>query len=340
MSKEIDIFSIKPSVISRDLSGKSFLIYGDKKSGKTSNAVKFPKPILLAFEKGYNMLSGVIAQPINKWAEALKVKKQLLIDVDRVDKGAKQETTFKTVIVDTADIAYDLCETHILAKEGVEYLDETESKRGYKAVEREFDTFFQEIVKAGYTLVVISHSDTVQVKEAGEKYDRTQPTVAKRGLKVLARLVDVIAYSTSEFNDDGSTTMALYMRGSKFLEAGSRNKHMSSKIPFTYEALLADMTQAIDKLEAEGATVTDKPTEVYADQSETMDFNTVVNQIRDIAVAFNDQGITEKYGAIVNKHLGKGKFVRDCDETQIDLLALILDDLNDIIDQEGIIIEK
>lgn len=44
----IDIFSIKPNVITRDLRGKSFLVYGERKCGKTSNAVKFPKPILLA----------------------------------------------------------------------------------------------------------------------------------------------------------------------------------------------------------------------------------------------------------------------------------------------------
>ena len=44
----IDIFSIKPSVVTRDLSGKSFMIYGERKCGKTNNAVKFPKPILLA----------------------------------------------------------------------------------------------------------------------------------------------------------------------------------------------------------------------------------------------------------------------------------------------------
>ena len=103
----IDIFSIQPSVISRDLSGKSFFIYGDKKSGKTSNAVKFPKPILGAFEKGYNMLSGVMAQPINKWKEALDVKKQLLKDAKAVEDGEKEETVFKTVIVDTADLAYE-----------------------------------------------------------------------------------------------------------------------------------------------------------------------------------------------------------------------------------------
>ena len=148
----IDIFSIQPSVISRDLSGKSFFIYGDKKSGKTSNAVKFPKPILVAFEKGYNMLSGVMAQPVNKWKEALDVKKQLLKDAKAVENGEKAETVFKTVIVDTADLAYDMCEAYILAKEGVEYLDETESKRGYKAVEREFDTYFQEIVNGMRTV--------------------------------------------------------------------------------------------------------------------------------------------------------------------------------------------
>ena len=69
---------------------------------KTSNAVKFPKPILLAFEKGYSMLSGVYAQPINTWREALEVKKQLLKDSNAVADGEKSETVFKTVIVDTA----------------------------------------------------------------------------------------------------------------------------------------------------------------------------------------------------------------------------------------------
>lgn len=340
MAKSIDIFSIQPSVISRDLSGKSFLIYGDKKSGKTSNAVKFPKPLLVAFEKGYNMLSGVMAQPVNKWKEAIDIKKQLLKDVKAVEDGDEKETTFKTIVVDTADIAYDMCEAFILAKEGVEYLDETESKRGYKAVEREFDGFFQEIVKAGYTLVVISHSDTKQMKENGEKYDRTQPTVDKRGLKVLARLVDVIGYSTFEQKDDGTSEMVLYLRGNKNLEAGSRNKYMSAKIPFTYNALLTDMQQAIDKLEKQdGAVVSDKPIEVYKNQTEVADFDYTVNEIKKIAVAFKNQDLSEKYVSVTNDHLGKGKLVRDCDATQIDLLSLILDDLRDIVKEEGILLD-
>jgi hypothetical protein len=336
----IDIFAIQPSVISRDLSGKSFFIYGDKKSGKTSNAVRFPKPLLVAFEKGYNMLSGVMAQPVNKWKEAIDIKKQLLKDAKAVEDGDKKETTFKTIVVDTADIGYDMCEAFILAKEGVEYLDETESKRGYKAVEREFDGFFQEIVKAGYTLVVISHSETKQLKENGEKYDRTQPTVDKRGLKVLARLVDVIGYSTFEPKDDGTNEMVLYLRGSKNLEAGSRNKYMSAKIPFTYNALLTDMQQAIDKLaKDDGAVVSDKPIEVYKDQTENADFETTMSEIRKIAMAFKNQDISDKYTTVTNNRLGKGKLVRDCDITQIDLLMLVIEDLRDIIKEDGILID-
>ena len=30
----IDIFNMKPNVVTRDLSGKSFLIYGERKSGR------------------------------------------------------------------------------------------------------------------------------------------------------------------------------------------------------------------------------------------------------------------------------------------------------------------
>ena len=305
---------------------------------KTSNAVKFPKPILLAFEKGYSMLSGVYAQPINTWKEALDVKKQLLKDAKSVTDGEKAETVFKTVIVDTADIAYDLCEKFILDKEGVEYLDETEKMRGYRAVSREYDKFFQEIMKDGYTLVCISHATTKQVKENGEKYDKTIPTVPDRGFLVVSRLVDVCAYATFEPNPDdpNNPNRVLIMRGSKNLEAGSRNKYMSTKIPFTYEALREDMEQAVEKLKAEGGKVTESANNLYKDQSEKIDFKATMAEIRKIAKALNNLDLMNDYTKIVNEYLGKGRSVKDCDESQSDMLALILEDLRDYVKENNI----
>ena len=334
----IDIFNIQPHVVSKDLTGKSFLIYGDRKVGKTTCACSFPKAILLGFEKGWDYLDGVLPVPINSWKEALDVKKQLLKDAKAVTDGEKSETVYKTVIVDTIDIAYDLCEKFILDKEGVEYLDETEKMRGYRAVSREYDKFFQEIMKAGYTLVCISHATTKQVKENGEKYDKTIPTVPDRGFLVVSRLVDVCAYATFEPNPDdpNNPNRVLIMRGSKNLEAGSRNKYMSTKIPFTYEALREDMEQAVEKLKAEGGKVTESANNLYKDQSEKIDFKATMAEIRKIAKALNNLDLMNDYTKIVNEYLGKGRSVKDCDESQSDMLALILEDLKDYVKENNI----
>ncbi len=298
---------------------------------KTTNACKFPKPILLGFEKGYGFLDGIIAQPINSWKEALEVKKQLLKDAESAEKE-NRDTIFKSVIVDTIDIAYDLCEKYIVDKEGVDYLDETEKMRGYRALSREYDKFFQEIVKAGYTLICISHATTKQIKENGEKYDKTIPTVPDRGFLVVSRLVDVCAYASYESDEQGNIHSMLTLRGNKHLEAGSRSPYMSEKIPFTYEALRDDMAHAIDMQKENGATVVNEEVNLFKDnedKSEKVDFDDLVAEIGKHAKALYAAEKTNDYKKIVAEYLGKGKNVKDCDESQMDMLLLILDDLKD-----------
>ena len=51
----IDIFNIQPTQLCKDLSGKFVFLYGAAKTGKTSTAVLWPKPLLLATEKGNKM---------------------------------------------------------------------------------------------------------------------------------------------------------------------------------------------------------------------------------------------------------------------------------------------
>ncbi len=49
----VDIFAVKPHVVSRDLKGYTILLYGAPKTGKTTIASKFSKALLLGFEAGY-----------------------------------------------------------------------------------------------------------------------------------------------------------------------------------------------------------------------------------------------------------------------------------------------
>ena len=72
---------------------------------KTTNACRFPRHLLLAFERGYNAIPGAMAQPINSWAEFRQVLKQL--------KDPEVKVQYETVIVDTTDIAYALCEKYV-----------------------------------------------------------------------------------------------------------------------------------------------------------------------------------------------------------------------------------
>ena len=95
----INILDVKPHVVSRDLSGYTTLLYGDPKSGKTTCATRFPKSLLLALEKGYAALPGVMALPINTWGDYLTALRQLK------DEAAKEK--FSTIIIDTVDIVYD-----------------------------------------------------------------------------------------------------------------------------------------------------------------------------------------------------------------------------------------
>ena len=96
----IDILNLKPTVISRDLKGKYILIYGKPKCGKTTLASKFPKNLLIAFEKGYNAINDIYAQDINSWSEFKQVLKQL--------KRPEAQELFHTITIDTTTIAYEM----------------------------------------------------------------------------------------------------------------------------------------------------------------------------------------------------------------------------------------
>ena len=47
--------------------GKAVEFFGPEGSGKTTSASKFPGALVLAFEKGYNAIPGIMAKPMNSW---------------------------------------------------------------------------------------------------------------------------------------------------------------------------------------------------------------------------------------------------------------------------------
>ena len=188
----IDLMSLQPHKVSRDLRGYSVFFYGEPKSGKTTTAAHFPEALLLAFEKGYNAIPGIMAQPINSWGEFKQTLREL--------KKQEVKDKFSTIIIDTADIAYDYCTKYICdnAKRpdggfGVDAISDIGYGKGYGMVSQEFDDSLRSIVQMDYGLVLISHAtDKTFKNESGEEYNQIVPTLDKRATNIVSRMADII----------------------------------------------------------------------------------------------------------------------------------------------------
>lgn len=318
------LLDIKPHEVSRDLRGYSVFFYGDPKSGKTTIASKFPGALLLAFEKGYNALPGVYAQPINSWGEFKKLFSEL--------KLPEVQEKFQTIVIDTSDIAYAYCEKYICNREGVDTIGDIPYGKGYNLVSAEFDECIRKILQLNYGLVLISHAKSQASKNAKGEDVSSQivPTIDSRGRRICERTCDIIGYSTVVKNDDGSSSTRLFMRGTPQYVAGSRFKYMVDSIPFNYESLVKAIADAIDKQSQEtgGQYVTDKATQVFTEEV-TYDFDDLMAQFQDIVgnLMTSNQSNAVKITSIVEKYLGKGKKVSDCGPDQAEQIDLIVHDL-------------
>lgn len=320
------LLDIKPHEVSRDLRGYSVLFYGTPKSGKTTTASKFPGSLLLAFEKGYNALPGVYAQPINSWGEFKKLFSEL--------KTPEVQEKFQTIIIDTADIAYGYCEKYICNRENVDVIADIPYGKGYGLVSSEFDECIRRILQLNYGLVLISHAKDKTFKNTnGEEYTQIVPTLDTRGRNICERTCDIIGYSCTVDTDEGKKTR-LFMRETPRYMAGSRFKYTPDYIDFGYENLVNAIADAIDKQAQEngGKFVTDTATQVVTKEVD-YDFENLTKEFQDLVgtLMTANQSNSSKITAVVEKYLGKGKKVSDCTSDQAEQIDLIVHDLKSLI---------
>ena len=304
------------------------------KTGKTTTAAKFDKALLLAFETGFLTIEGCMAQPINKWSEFKQVLKQL--------KDERAHEVYSNIIVDTADIAYDLCEKYICNQAGVSAINEIPYGQGWGRAAKEFDEALRSIPQMGYGLVLISHSQDKVFKDeqTGEEYNQIVPTLGNKPRLIVDRMSDIIGYARPVEHEDGSTHTVLYMRGTPRFIAGSRFKYTPDKIDFTYDNLVDAIGEAIDKQAAEsnGKFVTDERTTAYEVESEynfdelMAEFKTLIGQIqKNVTKEEFKTKWAPKITEVTEKYLGVGKKVNDCTAMQCEQIVLIIDDLKTIV---------
>ena len=324
----VDIFSIKPSVISRDLKGKYVLIYGKEKSGKTTAAASFPKALLCAFERGYNGLGGVMAADISSWSDFKSILRQL--------EKPEAKDLYQTIIIDTVSIAWDQCEQFICRQNGVQKIGDIPWGGGYSASKKEFENSLRKITMMGYGVVLIAHNASRIEKTAdGSEIEIIYPDLPRRAAEICNGIVDIIGYIGTEW-ENGEAKRWLYTRETPTLFAGSRFKYMAPKIPFGYDELVNAIADAIELSEKkDGITVVDSSSLIPS--IEKLDFSKVRAEAQDLwkrLVGEGDNANPDVAADILKKiemTMGRRMKLSEFTEDQCELLNLVVDEMKDML---------
>lgn len=209
--------AVKPSLLPTELSVPSedvgeylTLIYGREKAGKTTLAAQFPDALFMGFEPGTKALR-VYSVAIDKWQTALDVVKEL----------KKNPTQFKTVIVDTVDLAYKMAEEAVCSRMGYDHPSDGEWGKGWSAVKDEMRGFLLDLAHTGRGVVLISHeSEKEYQRDDGRKTTRIVPSMPKGARDVIEPMLDIWLYYA--ITSDGKRQ--LVVKGDDLISAGTRVK--------------------------------------------------------------------------------------------------------------------
>lgn len=320
----IDILNIQPTTISRDLKGKYICLFGNAKVGKTTFACNAPKNLLLAFEKGYNAISGAKAVDINKWSDLKTVLRQL-------EKKEAQET-YDTVTIDTVGLMWQLCEDYICVANNVTALGDIAWGKGFSMCKREFENCLRKITKLGYGLIIIAHSEKrIEKVDDDNSIEIYSPNIPKRAADIVNQLVDIIGYIGVEFDEKGESHRYLYTRATPTIMAGSRFPHLPAKIPFGYKELSEALSRAIEESGTEdGATIVDKDVQKVEDNRTFKEVREEAEKIWTSLVKEDPQN-AQKIMGLVEEIFGRQMKLSEINEKQVDLFKLLLDEMKALV---------
>jgi uncharacterized protein (UPF0335 family) len=157
--------------------------------------------------------------------------------IDFIDKLEENRSAIgndiKTVVFDTVNKAYDLCEPYTLKQlgrlDGKRYSKPSDVAHGqfYPARDKYFAEQIDRLLKLGFMPLFISHSQvkTINPKE-GDSYDIYTSTMSDRLEKIIYPLVSYIIFGEETVIDDGNggkiKKRVLRVKSNEVVDTGSR----------------------------------------------------------------------------------------------------------------------
>ncbi|WP_368223647.1 ATP-binding protein [Bacillus velezensis] len=319
----IDIFNPQVSVVAKGTEGKVITIYGPNNLGKTKQSTRMKKPLYLPFEKGLNAIAGVPFMPVNSWADFKKVNKQLT-------KNAKKALEmYQTIIVDEVDAFAKYATRYVCEQYDVERIKDGNDGYGlWKEYETEVWEEINKLISVGFTVIFIAHA-------AEDKKGKVRPKGDKRVLAPVLDNSDIVLYLTSNGVDEDRKVIksSAWLAETDEYFARSRFDYIDTYLPeFTAESLEKAIIEAVERQEeAEGIVAVTYEEQKQNNASEELDYDSLMEQIKEVGIKLNGEGRLEEVNEITEKHLGKGVKVTECSRKQVNVMSVILDDLKDLL---------
>ena len=338
-----DLLNIEGNQVPTDAKSYSTFVYGYPKTGKTTfiNDLYGEKVLFLATERRHDAIPNAHVINIDSWAEFLKVMKLL--------KDPKLHEKYDAIALDTVSRFEAYCEQYVLSDLQIEDLSDAAWGKGFSAYNKELEKGLSLIEKSGYTPIFISHakSETKKVlvseatdeekgvdgatvvKEDGKQYveyQKTVPDIKTKFFNMINRIADNILFLDLSVDSKGLEHRKIFYRDNLTHLAGATFRHM----PETTELSADDYSNAVKKaIESEGK---DNIVEGKREQSKGVeyDFDSIMKEIAELGKKLQKDGKADDRQKVIEEVLGKGRKVKDLDESQAEIASVLVDKLKEI----------
>lgn len=338
-----DLLNIEGNQVPTDAKSYSTFVYGYPKTGKTTfiNDLYGEKVLFLATERRHDAIPNAHVINIDSWAEFLKVMKLL--------KDSKLHEKYDAIALDTVSRFEAYCEQYVLSDLQIEDLSVAAWGKGFSAYNKELEKGLSLIEKSGYTPIFISHakSETKKVlvseatdeekgvdgatvvKEDGKQYveyQKTVPDIKTKFFNMINRIADNILFLDLSVDSKGLEHRKIFYRDNLTHLAGATFRHMPETTDLSADAYSDAVKKAI---ESEGK---DNIVEGKREQSKGVeyDFDSIMKEIAELGKKLQKDGKADERQKVIEEVLGKGRKVKDLDESQAEIASVLVDKLKEI----------
>ncbi len=165
------------------------VIYGTEGVGKSTLAAKFPEPLFIDVEGGTSQMDV-------KRIEAPKNWEELLTDAAEI---AKNPGYCRTLVLDTADWAENLCTAYICRKFNQKSIESFGYGKGYTYLGEEWSklmSVFDDVIRAGMNVTVIAHARQrkIELPEQTGAFDHWEMKLSRQIAPLLKEWADLLLF--------------------------------------------------------------------------------------------------------------------------------------------------